>query len=84
MTSAIGGARSDDCGSLREVGLMYAALEAGATSLEPSIAPKSPKSVTQGWNHPILGRLLCPAKYLADFDDDSEGLVHYLHLDDRQ
>lgn len=84
MTSAIGGARSDDCGSLREIGLIYAALEAGANSLVPSIAPKTPKSATRGWNHPVLGRLLCPAKYLAEFDEDSEGLVLYLHLDDRR
>jgi len=69
MTSALGGARSDDCGSLKELGLVYAALPIGANSLTPAIPPKTPKAATRGFHHPILGRLLCPAKYLVEFDE---------------
>ena len=72
MTSAVGVARSDDCGSLKEIGLAYAALEVGLNGLVPSIAPKTTKAATRGWNHPILGRLLCPAKHLVEFDNDPE------------
>lgn len=73
MTSAISAARSDDCGSLKDIGLTYAALEAGMITLVPSITPRTSKSATRGWNHPVLGRLLCPAKYLTEFDEDPEG-----------
>jgi hypothetical protein len=41
-------------------------------ALIPSIVPKSAKASMRGWNHPVLGRLLCPAKYLVDFDNDTE------------
>jgi hypothetical protein len=77
MTSAIGGARSDDCSSLKEVGLTYAALEAGTNALAPSIAPKTTKAATRGFHHPVLGRLLCPAKHLVDYDDDSAESVFF-------
>jgi len=70
MTQALGNARSDDCGSLREDGLAYVALESPGKLLQPPIAAKSPKSGIRGFNHLILGRLLCPIKYLAEFDED--------------
>jgi hypothetical protein len=73
MTLAISAARSDNCGGLKDIGLTYAALEAGMNTLMPSITPRTSKSATQGWNHPVLGRLLCPAKYLMEFDEDPEG-----------
>jgi hypothetical protein len=75
MTSAIGGARSDDCGSLKEVGLTYAALEVGSNSLTPSITPKTTKTATRGFHHSVLGRLLCPAKYLVEFDENPTEFV---------
>jgi hypothetical protein len=68
MTKALAAARSDDCGSLREAGLVYAALEVGQESLTPHVAFKALKDTSRGFNHPQLGRLLCPVKYLADFD----------------
>jgi hypothetical protein len=71
MTAVLGGARSDDCGSLKEAGLVYAALEVGRDSLTPHIAFKTSKDAIRGFHHPQLGRLLCPAKYLADFDASS-------------
>lgn len=75
MTNALGGARSDDCGSLKEAGLAYAALEVGLQSLAPAIAFKSPKDASRGFLHPQLGRLLCPAKHLTDFDSDTTEYV---------
>jgi hypothetical protein len=71
MTAALGGAQSNDCGSLREAGLAYAALEIGQQSLTPHIAFKTSKDASRGFLHPQLGRLLCPAKYLIDFDANS-------------
>jgi hypothetical protein len=68
MTAAIGSTRSDDCGSLKEDGLVYAAMEAGSNSLVPPI-PLT-KAATRGFHHLVLGRLLCPARHLADFDAD--------------
>lgn len=71
MTTALAGARGDDCGSLRETGLIYAALEVGEPHLTPHVGFKTPKDATRGFYHPQLGRLLCPAKYLVDFDTNS-------------
>lgn len=71
MTTALGQARADDCGSLREAGLVYAALEVGQDSLTPHIPFKTSKDVSRGFRHPQLGRLLCPAKYLTEFDSDN-------------
>jgi len=68
MTAALGGARSDDCSSLKEAGLAYAALEIGQQILTPHVAFKTSKDACRGFHHPQLGRLLCPAKYLIDFD----------------
>jgi len=43
MMSAISGAHSDDCNSLREMDLVYAAKKLGINMLLPPIAPKNPK-----------------------------------------
>ena len=70
MNQALGGARSDDCGSLREDGIAYVSLEISPTILTPAIPVKSPKAANRGFHHPILGRLLCPIKYINEFDAD--------------
>ena len=80
MTSALGSARSDDCGSLKEVGLTYVALHIGVDNLTPSIPPKMPKAVQRGFHHPSLGRLLCPAKYLAEFDENPTEYVFIISV----
>jgi hypothetical protein len=71
MTAALGGARSDDCGSLKEPGLVYAALEFGQQSLLPHITFKALKDTSRGFHHPQLGRLLCPVKFLTNFDSNN-------------
>ena len=71
MTAVLGAAHSDDCGSLKETGLSYAACEIGEQYLTPHIGIKTSKNTTQGFHHPQLGRLLCPAKHLVDFDTNS-------------
>lgn len=70
MTQALGNARSDDCGSLREDGLAYVALDSLGKVLQPPIPAKSGKTGIRGFNHQTLGRLLCPVKYITDFDAD--------------
>jgi hypothetical protein len=70
MNKALRGARSDDCGSLREAGLTYVAIDTLSKVLEPPILPGNAKLGTQGFYHPVLGRLLCPLKYIEEFDTD--------------
>jgi hypothetical protein len=70
MTQSLGSARSDDCGSLREGGVAYVALTSPLKMLQPLIPPKSPKDGIRGFNHVMLGRLLCPIKYIEEFDAD--------------
>jgi hypothetical protein len=69
MGSALSAARSDDISSLRTDGLTYVALDLPDKVLNPPILPKSPKTATRGFNHAVLGRLLCPIKYISDFDN---------------
>ena len=69
MASALSAACSDDISSLHADGLTYIALDLPNKILHPPILPKSPKAITRGFNHPVLGRLLCPIKYIKDFDD---------------
>ena len=75
MTTALGGARADDCNSLKESGLTYAACEIGQESLVPHISLRTSKDASRGFQHPQIGRLLCPAKFLIDFDADSAECV---------
>jgi hypothetical protein len=78
MTRAAGNARSDDCGSLRDDGLAYVALEMAEKTLQPPIAVKNMKAGTRGFKHPMLGRLLCPIKHLAEFDlDQATCVINY-------
>jgi len=73
MNEKLGGAHSDDCSSLRETVLSYVAIDHENKSLNPIITPKSAKSSTCGFSHPMLGCLLCPVKYSKEFDLDPKG-----------
>jgi hypothetical protein len=75
MTQSLGNACSDDCGSLREGGLAYVALTSPLKTLQPLISPKSPKDGIRGFNHVTLGCLLCPIKYIKEFDADPPAYV---------
>jgi len=75
MTQALGNTWSNDCGSLREDGLTYVAIDTPGKVIQPPIVAKTPKSGMQGFNHLVLGRLLCPIKYVAKFDEDPVGWV---------
>jgi hypothetical protein len=70
LTEAANGARSDDIGSLVHDGLEYIALDLPSKVLEPRIPIKQKKDISRGFKHPVLARLLCPVKYLANFDAD--------------
>ena len=75
MTQAVGSARSDDISSLRTDGLAYIAVDLPTKVIDPPIQPKAPKAATRGFNHPVLGRLLCPIKHLKDFDNPEKGYI---------
>ena len=53
---------------MREKGLSYIELELPDKQLIPRIDPAAQKSSVRGHNHVVLSRLLCPVKYLAEFD----------------
>ncbi len=57
-----------DIYSLHEKGVSYIELEQPDKQLTLQIDPAAPKTSFQDHNHLILSRLLCPVKYLADFD----------------
>jgi hypothetical protein len=81
MNSKLSSACSDDVSSLKDNALHYIALG----PLEPAFPPKSKKSGVRGFKHPVLGRLLCPVKYLEDFDRDPQEyggfiFVVYVHF----
>lgn len=71
MNKAVTSARSDDISSLKRDGLGYIALDLPGGAIVPIIPAKASKSV-RGFNHPVLGRLLCPLRYLAAFEADPE------------
>jgi hypothetical protein len=70
---AAGNAQSNDVQSLLVSGLAYAAVELPDGLLLPPINIKAKKLVAQGFNHPVLTCLLCPVKYLSDFNADPKG-----------
>ncbi|KAF9544906.1 hypothetical protein CPC08DRAFT_755773 [Agrocybe pediades] len=70
MTDAANAARGDDIGSLLDKGLVYVALEQPGHVLTPPIHPNARKNESRGHHHPVLSRLLCPVRYLNEFDRD--------------
>ena len=51
----------------------YVALETPGGELVPKIPANATKCESRGFYHPILARLLCPVKWLSDFDADPKG-----------
>jgi hypothetical protein len=74
LNEAANGARSDDIGGLVKAGLMYVAEDQPNQQLQPAIPFKEKKSTSRGFKHPVLGHLLCPAKYISQLDADPEGV----------
>ncbi|KAF8148267.1 hypothetical protein B0H34DRAFT_737596 [Crassisporium funariophilum] len=72
LNEAVTAARGADISSLREAGLEYVALEEANEILLPKIRHGADKKTTRGYNHPVLARLLCPVKYLPEFDAEPE------------
>jgi hypothetical protein len=68
LNEAANGARSDDIGGLVRDGLEYIAFDLPGKVLEPRIPIEQNKDIPRGFKHPVLARLLCPAKYLLEFD----------------
>jgi len=62
--------RGDDSAALKKYINQYPAPV--GTGLLPPISMTEDKSM-RGFNHPQLARLLCPVKYLGDFDMDPSG-----------
>jgi len=75
LNRAAGAARSEDAASLLVAGLEYIAYDRPDRHIDPPISSRAKKVEARGFNHPILGRLLCPIDYIAFFDEDPNGYV---------
>jgi hypothetical protein len=69
MVTAAGDARSEDTASLRHTGIAYLPKDPATDTVVPAITKDQGKAV-RGFNHPFTARLLCPIRYLKDFDAD--------------
>jgi hypothetical protein len=69
LGSAAGDARSEDCGSLKHNGIAYLPLDPEVDIIQPPICKEHTKAM-RGFNHMITARLLCPKRYLWEFDND--------------
>jgi len=77
LNDVVTGARGADIHSLREKGISYIELEQPGKCIIPHIDPAAPKNIVRGHNHLVLSRLLCPVKYLAEFDANPEEWVYF-------
>ena len=62
--------RSDDSNGLLTKGLEY--VNEKCRALTPPISASRLKAEVQGFNHPMIARLLCPINYKTSFDQDPE------------
>jgi len=69
MSEAAGGARSDDCGGLKHIGLTYVCLNPETDVILPPIVKSLSKS-DRGLNHKTLGGLMCPRSMLRAYHED--------------
>ncbi|KAH9478018.1 hypothetical protein JR316_0010253 [Psilocybe cubensis] len=68
MIAASGAARSEDISTLQNTIITYINECSPANKVE--ISATSTKSESRGFKNKVLARLLCPMKYLKDFDDN--------------
>jgi hypothetical protein len=66
-----GKARTSDSGKLKHDGILYIPQNLQIDTIEPPIL-KGTSKANQGFNHPVIMRMLCPRHLLEDFDDSSE------------
>ncbi|KAF9231807.1 hypothetical protein BU15DRAFT_68018 [Melanogaster broomeanus] len=76
MGVAANGARTDDTGSLKLIGLDYVLKDPLKDKIEPPI-PRSRHSTKadRGWNNQTIARLFCPARSVAEFDEDPQAYM---------
>ncbi len=70
LNDAVTAVRGSDISSLCEKGIYYIELEQPDQQLNLKLNPAAPKNSTCSHHHLVLSRLLCPVKYLAEFDAD--------------
>uniref|UniRef100_A0A8H8CJA8 Uncharacterized protein n=1 Tax=Psilocybe cubensis TaxID=181762 RepID=A0A8H8CJA8_PSICU len=70
MFAASGAARSEDISSLTDKIIIYINEGDPDHKVLPEISAKLKKSETRGFNHLVLGRILCPARLVHQFDAD--------------
>ena len=70
MNRATTQSRADDTTSLGKAGLAYLADTLPNGVITPPISLTSTKGESRGFKHPVTARLLCPIKYLTEFDAD--------------
>ncbi|KAG2131928.1 hypothetical protein BD769DRAFT_1354949 [Suillus cothurnatus] len=69
MQYLIGQVRSEDAAHLKRSITRYATFD--GKGLEPSVFPKSKElHVKMGLNHPQLAHMLCPIKFLSEYQED--------------
>jgi len=71
MADAAKGARSDDTGGLKMKAVLYLPINPKQDACVPPITNEKYKS-DRGFNHPLTSRLLCPQKFIKDYDADPE------------
>jgi len=69
LVTASNEARSEDSGSLKHNGIVYIPKNPETDVVRPPI-PRTQSKAFRGFNHPDTGRLLCPRRYIKEFDRD--------------
>jgi hypothetical protein len=67
MANAAADARSEDTASLRHTGIAYLPKDTTTDTIVPAIT-KDQGKIIRGFNHQFTARLLCPIRFLKDFD----------------
>ena len=75
MQNMINHTRSEDASRLKSRMGSYAAPNPDKELIRPPITDDSKNRTQMGFNHIQLGKMLCPAKYLANYIKDPHGYV---------
>jgi hypothetical protein len=75
MQNMINHTRSEDASRLKSRMGSYTAPNPDKDVVRPPITDNSKSRAQMGFNHVQLGKMLCPAKYLADYIKDPHGYV---------
>ena len=77
LNDVVMGAQGADIHSLCKKGVSYIKLEQPNKCIIPHIDLAAPKNTIRGHNHLVLSRLLCPVRYLSEFDANPDEWVYF-------